>query len=498
MSLANMPTLEVLFAPSVVGSNTGTRLVLDVTDPGLDSGTLGDGAFFYDISTTVRSVSTNRGRRRALERFGTGTATITLDNRDRAFDPTNTASPYYNATVGVTGVVPSIPVVIRATWNGVTYPIFRGWIDSWTFSYSSAGTGDAVATVSCSDAFKPLANIIGGLPSSASITSGGTAIYDVAISTSSGGGSFGPSSTIDVAGTANTQNVNVANSIGTTPIIGNGTDLPGVRIQTILDAVGWPDNLRDIDEGTTYLAPQDATKTPIEMLQEAAAADSGVIYVGDDGTVIFADRDAIISDDRSITVQSVYDTTDAAGKKFTDTAIVYDDSLIYNIVRVNRKVTTSAGGEALTGTTVVVSNAESVSLYGARTLDVEVPIVSEFGSDASYGQSQAQSLALFLASQYANPELRPSEIRFSPQGDPSVLYPDLLSRKIRDRVTVKFAVPGGGSAVQRDCFVESVGHSITPGEWTTTFGLSSATFYTGFFILDNTNLGVLDTNKLAY
>ena len=497
MSLANMPDIEVLFAPSVVGGNTGTRLVLDVTDPGLNTGTLGDGAFFYDISTSVRTINTNRGRRRALERFGTGTATITLDNRDRSFDPTNTASPYYNATVGVTGVVPSIPVVIRATWNGVTYPIFRGWIDSWTFSYSDAGNGDAVATVSCSDAFKPLSNIIGGLPSSASISSSGTASFDIGISTPSDGGGYGVSS-IDVTGSGSTGDINVSGGVSTTPIIGTGTDLPGLRIETILDAIGWPDNLRDIDEGTTYLAAQDATKTPLDMLQEAAAADSGVIYVDDDGTVIFADRDAIISEDRSINVQSTYDTTDAAGKKFVETSIVYDDSLIYNIVKIDRKVTTAAGGEELTGTTVIVSNAESISLYGARTLAIEVPIVSTLGSDTSYGQNRAKDLALFLASQYANPELRPEQIRFAPQGDPSTLYPDLLSRKIRDRVTVKFAVPGGGSAVQRDCFVESVGHTITPGSWTTTFGLSSATFYTGFFILDNTNFGELDQNKLAY
>ena len=497
MSLANMPTLEVLFAPSVVGANTGTRLVLDVTDPGLDTGTLGDGAFFYDISTSVRSITTNRGRRRALERFGTGTATITLDNRDRSFDPTNTASPYYNATVGVTGVVPSIPVVVRATWDGTTYSIFRGFIDSWTFDYSDAGIGDATATIACSDAFKPLSNIIGGLPSSASISSSATTSFDIGISQPSDGGGFGTSS-INVTGTGTTGDINVSGGVSTTPLIGTGTDLPGLRIKTILDAISWPDNLRDIDEGTTYLAAQDATKTPIEMLQEAAAADSGVIYVDDDGTVIFADRDAIISDERSINVQSTYDTTDAAGKKFVETSIVYDDSLIYNIVKIDRTVTTAITGKTLTGTTVVVSNAESVSLYGARTLNIQVPIVSQFGSNTTYGQQQASSLALFLASQYANPELRPEEIRFAPQGDPSTLYPDLLSRKIRDRVTVKFAVPGGGSAVERDCFVESVGHTITPGNWSTTFGLSSATFYTGFFILDNTNFGVLDQNKLAY
>ena len=495
MTLSNMPTLQVLFAPSVVGANTGTRLVLDV-GPGLDTGTLGDGAFFYDISSSVRSVSTSRGRRRALERFGTGTSSIVLDNRDRSFDPTNTASPYYNSTIGVTGVVPSIPVIVRCVWNEVTYPIFRGFIDSWTFNYADAGIGDATATIQCSDAFKPLSNVIGGLPSSASITSSGTTIYDIAVSQPSDGG-FNPSS-VDVVGTGNTGNINVSEGVTTTPILGAGTDLPGLRMKTILDAVSWPENLRDLDMGTTYLAPQDATKTPIEMLQEAAAADSGVVYVDDDGTVVFADRDAIISEERSIVVQSVYDTTDVAGKKFVDTSIVYDDSLIYNIVRVDRKVTTAAGGETLTGTTVVVSNAESVSLYGPKTLDIEVPIVSTAGTDTSYGQNQAADLALFLASQYANPELRPEEIKFKPQGDSSVLFPDLLSRKIRDRVTVKFSVTGGGAAIQRDCFIESVSHTITPGTWDVTFGLSSATFYTGFFILDNTNLGVLDTNKLSY
>ena len=497
MTLANMPTLEVLFAPSVVGANTGTRLVLDVTNPGLDTGTLGDGAFFYDISTSVRSVTTNRGRRRALERFGTGTATITLDNRDRSFDPTNPDSPYYNATVGVTGVVPSIPVVVRATWNGVTYPVFRGFIDSWTYSYAAGGTSDATATISCSDAFKPLSNIIGGLPSSSSISSSATTNFDVAVSTASDGTTFGISS-IDVVGSETTGAVNVSDGVSTTPIIGTGTDLPGLRINTILDAIGWPDNLRKIDEGTTYLAPQDATKTPLEMLQEAAAADSGVIYVDDDGTIVFDDRDAIISDERSITIQTAYDTRTAFGYKFVDVSIVYDDSLIYNIVKIDRKVTTAAGGEALTGTTVVVSNAESISLYGARTLAIEVPIVSTVGSDTSYGQNQAKDLALFLASQYANPELRPEQIRFAPQGRPVQLYPDLLSRKIRDRVRVVTEVPGGGDAVERECFVESISHTMTPGNWSTTLGLSSATFYTGFFILDNTTLGVLNTDKLAY
>jgi hypothetical protein len=65
-------------------------------------------------------------------------------------------------------------------------------------------------------------------------------------------------------------------------------------------------------------------------------------------------------------------------------------------------------------------------------------------------------------------------------------------------VTVKFNVPGGGSAISRDCFIEQVNHTITPDRWTTTFGLASATYYTGFLVMDNATSGLLDTNKLAY
>jgi hypothetical protein len=489
----DMPTLEVLFAPSVVGSDVGDRFILDLSL--LDTGTLGDGAFFYEITEWVRNFSTVQGRRRELERFSTGTAQITLDNRDRRFDPTNTSSPYYNATVGVTGIVPAIPVVIRATWSGIEYPVFRGFIDSWKFDYSSAGIGDATATITCSDAFKAFSNIIGGLPSGTTISSSGTGVLDVAVSTPSDGSSS-PSS-IDVVDTTTTGNVNVTLSVPTTPIIGSSGDLAGTRINLILDAISWPQNLRSIDAGQTRLDVQNATQTVLQLLNEAAETDVGAIYVERDGTVVFDDRVSIVSEDRCITSQATFDTTTKLNQ-FSDVDIAYDDDLIYNIVRVNRKVTSVSSGDSLTGTTVTVANAESQSLYGARTLDLELPIPSTYDSDTSYGQSTAISMALFLSSQYANPELRPDSVTFKPRRDPVALWPQVLGRRLRDRITVKFAVPGGGSPVDRDCFVAQIQHSGSPADWTTRFGLSSATFFTGFFILDNTDFGVLDTNKLSF
>lgn len=490
----SLPTLEVLFAPSVVGSDFGDRMVLNVGL--LDTGTLGDGALFYDISDYTRSISTSRGRRRSLDRFATGTATIVLDNRDRRFDPSNTSSPYYNSTVGVSGVVPAIPVIVRATWSDTTYTVFRGFIDSWSFAYSDGGVGDATATIVCSDAFKALSAVIGGLPSATTVTSSGTSTVDIGTS-STGGGGIGVSS-ISVIGSTSTGNIDVTNGTPTTPIIGVAGELSGARINRILDAVNWPANLRAIDTGTTSLAVQNATQTVLELLQEVAATEAGALYIEDDGTVTFQDRYSLISDTRSLTSQATYDTTVAGGKYFTRIDVMYDDQLIRNIVRVNRKVTSTATGDTLTGTTVTVGNAESQSLYGARTLDLELPIPSTVGSDTTYGQSVARNLALFLASIYANPELRPQAVTFIAQANETLLYPEVLGRRIFDRVTVTFAVPGGGSAISRDCFVEQVNHTILPDRWETTFGLASATYYTGFFILDNTSNGVLDTNKLAY
>ena len=499
----SLPTIEVLFAPSVVGSNTGTRLVLDVSTSPLDTGTLGDGALFYDITTAARSIDTSRGRRRSLDRFATGTCTIVLDNRDRAFDPTNTASPYYNSAVGVSGIVPAVPIIVRATWQGTTYTVFRGFIDSWTFAYGPGGVGDATATIVCSDAFKALSSVIGGLPNATAITSSGTTTVDIGTSSSGGSGAsggYGVASvgTYEVISTTTSYNVYVTSGTATTPIIGVAGELTGARINRILDAAGWPTNLRYIDTGTTSIEVQNASQTVLELLQEVADTEAGALYVEDDGSIVFQDRYALMSDDRSLNSQATYDTTAAGGKYFTDIEIAYDDQLIRNIIRVTRKTTSAVSGDSNVGTTVMTSNVESQSIYGARALDLELPIPSTVGSDSNYGQAQASGLALFLASIYANPELRPAALSFVAQQNEALLYPEVLGRRIFDRVSVKFNVPGGGSAISRDCFIEQVSHSISPDRWQTKFGLSSATYYLGFFVLDNTSTGVLDVNKLAY
>lgn len=102
-----------------------------------------------DVSAYVRNVSTNRGRSSELDTFQTGSASITLSNADRRFDPEHAAGPYYGA------LTPLRPVRIRAQYGaGATTNLFFGWIDQWPQQYENPT--DATVTVTASDGFKVL------------------------------------------------------------------------------------------------------------------------------------------------------------------------------------------------------------------------------------------------------------------------------------------------------------------------------------------------------
>jgi len=106
--------------------------------------TLG-GTNFRDITSYVKSVSTNRGRSRELDRTNTGTASITLKNQDRTFDPLNASSSIYP------DVRPRRD--IRVTSGGT--PIYTGIIDDINLDYDVSG--ESVASFSCVDGFAVLA-----------------------------------------------------------------------------------------------------------------------------------------------------------------------------------------------------------------------------------------------------------------------------------------------------------------------------------------------------
>lgn len=102
---------------------------------------------WVDVTADVRAWDTTRGRGRELERMQPGRATIVLANRERQYDSHHATGPHYG------NLKPMRRVRIRETFNGVTYPIFDGFVDGWHLDYPEMGL-DATATIVATDAFK--------------------------------------------------------------------------------------------------------------------------------------------------------------------------------------------------------------------------------------------------------------------------------------------------------------------------------------------------------
>lgn len=76
---------------------------------------------FTDESSYARTLQITRGRSDANDLPSAGTGTIVLSNRTGRFSPFNTGSALYPY------VLPGRPIKIEATYDSVTYPIFRGY-----------------------------------------------------------------------------------------------------------------------------------------------------------------------------------------------------------------------------------------------------------------------------------------------------------------------------------------------------------------------------------
>lgn len=142
------------YAGPNAGNSPGSQLNGGLFPPliieiGFGSGALDEPVTWTDVSNWARSFTVHRGRQHELGRFEAGTVSLVLDNRDGRFSPFNTSSPYNP------NVIPYVPVRIRGMWNGLTWPIFRGHIESWPVKWPTANESDV--TVAAVDATKTLA-----------------------------------------------------------------------------------------------------------------------------------------------------------------------------------------------------------------------------------------------------------------------------------------------------------------------------------------------------
>ena len=266
----------------------------------LDQGILGtniladSASVIVDVSNQVDGITTRRGRNAEADQFQTGTCSMRIVDQNGDFNPMNSAGPYYGL------LDPMRKLQITATHNGVTYPIFSGFITGYqTITPQESNDNVTYTTITAVDAFRLVQN--------------------AQIST--------------VAGTSAGQ-------------------LSGARINAILDSIQWPSSMRDIDTGlTTMQADPGTARTALAACQTVATSEYGSFYVDATGSFVFQDRTVTTT---SITATPIVFTDDgSAGLLYFDAAWVLNDVLIYNQANITRSG----------GTTQVATNAASIAKY---------------------------------------------------------------------------------------------------------------------------------------
>lgn len=108
-----------------------------------------------DITSWVRDtgVKVSRGKQSEIPTYATSSLSLTLDNRDRRFDPEYTAGPYYP------NVEPRKRIRVRATWNSTTHTLWTGYVESWPQRYPGANF-DSVVEVTAFDALGLLNDVV--------------------------------------------------------------------------------------------------------------------------------------------------------------------------------------------------------------------------------------------------------------------------------------------------------------------------------------------------
>jgi hypothetical protein len=402
-------TVELGFDLSGLGGNF---FILDSAEQGVLDNTeypLG-GELFYDVSEFVRSVSVSRGKSRQLDRFTAGNANIELNNNSRTFDPQNLSSPFYGQ------IIPKRTIKVATGGSAVFY----GVVDDWNLNYDLSGL--SVTTADCVDGF--------------------TLLAQRALS----------------AHTATSE-------------------LSGARINAVLDRadVDWPTDLRDIDAGAQLLQADvvDDGANALEYLQLVTDTESGSIFIGKDGDLVFKDRTVA-----PVSAGQVIFADDGSGVEFSEVKVVYGSELLYNYIQIER----ASGG------TAIATDSDSISNYGQQAL-IQTGLLMNSDDDA-------ESLANYLLNQFKQPEYRFETLSVQLEALSSADQSDVLGLEIGDVCEIKFTPNQTGSQINQYATIIEVAHSIAPFQHSITFGFQTLDYAS--LVLDDLEFGLLDDGHLGF
>jgi hypothetical protein len=375
--------------------------------------TLADSATdIIDISNQINRVSIRRGYNLLQEEFQAGTATMRIIDPNGDWNPTNPASPYFGKLVPLRKV--------RISADGEF--LFSGYTITYSYTWDKEQNIGFV-DIELSDAFR-LFNM-----SSVTTVTGGTA--------------------------------------------GQTT---GTRITAILDTIGFPASMREIEAGsTTVQADPGTSRTSLESIKNMEFSEQGAFFIAPSGNAEFLSRATIQSKSG---VNPTFFSNDGTGISYRNIVTALDDKLIINTTSITR-----AGGTAQTASNTASQIKYFPHSYTATDLLVQT-------------DAQALNIAQAYTATRAETTLRVDALTLDLNtADYAAGTTAALSLDFFDTIRVK-NVGQDGTVIDKTLQCMGVTHEITPGTWNTTFVTSEPIIDS--FIIGSSLYGIIGTSVMTY
>jgi hypothetical protein len=384
----------------------------------LDQGILGTntlaepGALTVDVSDQVSKVSIRRGYNLLQEQFQAGVATVRILDQNGDWNSSNPASPYYGK------LVPLRKVRISADEKN----LYSGYTTTYTYTWDKEQNLGYV-DIELSDAFRLL----------------------------------------------NMSNI-------TTVTGATAGETTGNRVTDVLDTIGFPNSMREIEAGsTTVQADPGTSRTALQAIQNMEFSEQGGFYILPSGNAKFISRASIQSKSGA---NPTYFSNAGDGISYRSIATALDDKLIINSTSITR-----AGG-----TPQVSSNTASQIKYFPHSYTATDLLVQ---TDA-----QALDIARAYTATRAETTLRVDSLTLDLNtADYAAGTTAALTLDFFDTIRVK-NVGQDGTVIDKTLQCMGVSHEITPGTWNTTFVTSEPVIDS--FIIGSSLYGIIGTSVMTY
>ena len=375
--------------------------------------TLADAAAdIVDISNQVNRVSIRRGYNLLQEEFQAGTATVRVIDQTGDWNPTSSTSIYAGK------LVPLRKVRISADEEF----LFSGYTIAYNYTWDKEQNVGFV-DLELVDAFR---------------------LFNMSTVTTVTGGTAGQTT--------------------------------GTRITAILDTIGFPASMRDIEAGaTTVQADPGTSRTSLQAIQNMEFSEQGAFFIQPSGDAQFLSRASIQAKSGA---NPTFFSNDGSGIDYRNIVTALDDKLIINTTSITR-----AGGTAQTASNTASQIKYFPHSYTATDLLVQT-------------DAQALDIAQAYTATRAETTLRVDALTLDLNtADYAAGTTAALTLDFFDTIRVK-NVGQDGTVIDKTLQCMGVTHEITPGTWNTTFVTSEPIIDS--FIIGSSLYGIIGTSVMTY